>query len=246
MKKQRIAMYLPLAVTLLAAAGFFLRRSLYAGALDEKNLLLTGTPAEAAVWVCTLTGAALTVLASRKGALPQKADFSASLSAALGQILAAWGILLTVLLSSGGSALAGLWKTAGILSAPLLMWAAFDRVRGGQPFFGTYGVCSIFFALHLISHYQSWCADPQLQNYVFAFGGMLAMMLYAYQLCACCVGMGNPGIMRTAGLMAGYFCLVAAADTHQLYLLLGCAAWGLTGSVPGEERDTPQSPPTEA
>lgn len=249
MKKQRNVNLLPAGVLVLSCVGFFLRSMLYGRALDEKNLLLRQTPVEMLLWVCTLAAAVLILLGSRKQISAGKTvSFGTSLPAVIGHILAACGILLTVLLGAlfDMSALGKLWKLAGFLAAPLLLWAAFDRLQGKRPFFGAYGVCSVFFALHLISHYQSWCADPQLQNYVFAFGAMMALMLFAYQQCAACVGMGNRQHLQISGLLAGYFCLVAAANTRQLYLLLGCAAWAVTGACLPEDKGENNEPRTVA
>lgn len=230
--KRKMDIY-PIAAALLGGVGYLLRRGLYAVCVDEKNLLVRSHPLEWALWLCTAAALALAVYAAfREGKCKSyEKSFSASMAAAFGHILAGSGILLTVLLDTpaGFGLLPKLWKVFGLLSAPALYLAAFSRTRGKKPFFGLYGVVSLFFALHLVAHYQSWCADPQLQNYVFSFLGMLALMLLAYHQCAFCVDGGDSRLLRLSGLAAVYLCITALAKDGQLYLYGGCAVWALTG-----------------
>lgn len=233
MKQMLKPKYLPWAVGCLGLAGCALRGSLYALFVDSRGLLPRMHPAELALWGLTV----LTVLvlwgAVRRlsGSERYEDNFSVSLAAALGHILLASGILLTVLLHA--PALPGtvgkLWKLLGIISAPLLFYAAFSRVLGKKPLFLSYVVVCVFFALHLVCHYRVWCSDPQLQNYLFAFTGTLGLMLTAYYQAAACVGMGKRRMLLGVGLMTAYLCLVSLPDAGYPYLYLGGAAWTLTG-----------------
>lgn len=233
MKKMKNYDLLPLGVLLLSLVGFALRTGLYATGLDGKNLLVRWHPLEAALWVCTAAAAALCLASARQGYRVQQyaANFEGSVLSAFGHILAGSGILLTVLQEPvTGIALIGkLWKVAGMVCCPALYWAAFCRARGVRPFFGTYGLVSIFFALHLVANYQTWCADPQLQNYVFAFLAALMLMLFAYYQTAFCIDGGSSFLLRLTGLLAAYCCLTALAAMSAPYLYGGCAVWALTG-----------------
>lgn len=224
---------LPFEVWVLGVIGFFLRGGLYAFGPDEKNLLPAFHPLEAALWLVTALTAALVaaMVWKLKGTDAYADNFRPSLTSAAGHILAACGILLTVLLNA--PAMAGLiglvWKLLGILSAPLLVWAAVSRARGKCPFFLTYGIPCVFFAIHLVCHYQTWCSDPQLQNYVFAFFGVIALMLFSYYQAAFAAGTGSRRAQLAAGLLAVYLCLVNLANTEYLFLYLGGALWAGTG-----------------
>lgn len=233
MKKTKSADWLAPVIAALAAAGCALRSVLYLTAVDAKGLLLRNHPLELLLWVCTAAAAAVAVLAARRGCRDKSyaANFDASLPAALGHILAGSGILLTVLQGPAPSAelIGTIWKVAGIVSCPLLYGAAFCRVRGSRPFFGLYGMISVFFAIHLVASYQLWCADPQLQNYVFAFLASLALMLFAYYQTAFCVDGGSSFRLRLTGLLAVYFCVTALAAGTAPYLYGGCAVWAFTG-----------------
>lgn len=217
---------LPILAVILAIAGYMLRSALFTVAVDHKNLLIRGHPLEAALWICTAAMASVAVLDSlgthRRTNFEQ--CFRGSLISALGHILAASGILLTVLrqvMPLGPTA--PVWKMVGMGSAALLCLAGFQRALGKRVFFGSYALASVFFALHLVGHYQTWCADPQLQNYVFAFLGTLLMMVFCYQQAALCVDMGSSRQQRLSGLLAMYCCFAAMANMPdpQLYLCGG-------------------------
>lgn len=220
----------PLGALLLGAVGCVLRAGLYLVGTDHKGLLVSGHPLELILWVCTGVCVLLAFLAARqeKKITCYEDAFGPSMTAAFGHILAASGILLTALTGVAGMGLlARIWRLFGLLCAPALYWAGLSRARGKRPFFGTYGVCSLFFALHLVANYQSWCADPQLQNYVFAFLAMLALMMFAYQLCACCVDNGSGKLLGLFGMLAVSLSLIALAMDGRVYLYGGCAAWAL-------------------
>lgn len=233
MKKNRNLDLLPLAVLLLAAVGFVLRKGLYGAAVDHKGLLLRGHPLEVCLWACTAAAVVMALLAARQGYRIKSyaANFAASIPAALGHILAGSGILLTVLMESapGLGAIAVIWKVTGILSGLLCYLAGFSRARGSCPFFGAYGTAAVFFAIHLVANYQVWCADPQLQNYVFTFLASLMLMLFGYYQAAFCVDRSSSFRLRLTGLLAAYFCVVTLAAGAFPYLYGGCAVWALTG-----------------
>lgn len=222
---------LPAAAVVLGITGYMLRSGLYVVGVDIKNLLVRGHPLEIALWICTAAVAGISLLDSL--GMPRTEEynrcFRISLLSALGHILAASGILLTVLRQDLlMSPLQPLWKICGVGSAVLLCWAAFSRATGKRPFFGAYGLASVFFALHLVGHYQTWCADPQLQNYVFAFLATLLMMVLSYLHASFCVDMGKSRQQRMVGLLAMYCCFVALPNTLNPELYLGCGLFAVT------------------
>ena len=230
--------YLLWTVGVLGVLACGLRGSLYAFLTDARGLLPRSHGVVLALWGLTALAALLAVLAVRRpeGIELRENSFPASLSAAVGHILLAAGILLTVLLN--GPAMPGavgrLWKLLGVAAAPLLTWGAFSRSLGKKPFFLTYVVVSVFFAFHLVCHYRSWCSDPQLMNYVFAFTGCLGLMLLAYYQSAACVGMGNSRMLVLSGLLSAYLCLAALPQVQYPWLYVGGAVWSLTSLCPVE------------
>lgn len=222
---------LPAVAVVLGITGFMLRFGLYTVGVDLKNLLVRGHPLEIALWLCTAAAVGVSLLDGLAMPKIEEYDrcFRISLLSALGHILAASGILLTVLRQVlQMSPLQPLWKICGVGSAVLLCWAAFSRTMGKRPFFGAYALTSVFFALHLVGHYQSWCADPQLQNYVFAFLATLLMMVFSYLHASFCVDMGKSQLQRMVGLLAMYCCFVAMPNTQNPELYLGCGLFAVT------------------
>jgi len=226
----------PVAAAVMGAGGFCLRSGLYAAGLDHKNLLVSGHPLEAALWAFT---AAMVLLVMLDGLCQPKyraVAFGGALLPALGHILAGTGIVLTALFYEDlvTGPLVKAWKTVGFLCGPAFYWGAFCLLRRKRPFFGVYAVSCVFFALHLICHYQSWCADPQLQNYVFSFLGILLLMLLSYHRCAFCVSGEVSPLLRSAGMLAFYFCLTSLVNDPYPLLQLSCGLWALTGSAAAE------------
>lgn len=225
--------YLPWVVVLLGIVGCALRGSLYAFFVDARNLLPRMHPVTLALLAVTALTAGLVVLTVRccTGSERYRDNFPVSLPAALGHILLASGILLTVLpYPAVMPGLVGkLWRFLGIASAPLLCYAGFSRALGKKPFFLGYVAVSVFFALHLVCHYRVWCSDPQLQNYFFAFTASLGLMLFGYYQAAVCVRMGNRRMLLGTGLVTAYLCLVSLPNVDYMYLYLGGAVWSLTG-----------------
>lgn len=218
-----------------AAVGLFLRARLYAVAVDISNLVAVGHPLEWLLWLSAAAAAVLTALTVRNlpatRVSPYDTLFPASFFAAVGHILLATGILLTVLQQEPVqvSMIWTLWKYAGIASAPLLLWAAFDRARGLRPnVLGHAAVC-VFLVLHMIAHYQVWSSNPQLQDYVFAFLGAMGMTLFSYCHADFDAGDGNPRLLTAAGLMTLYLCVVELGYTDYPYLYIGGAVWAITG-----------------
>ena len=202
---------LPFEVLIMGILSWLLRRGLYTFGMDEKGLLKSNHPMEIMLWLVTILAAALIILTVRKlkGSNRFADNFRPSMAAAVGHVLAAAGIALTVLLNTApmAGAVGKLWKLFGILSAPMLLWAAFSRVQGQRPFVLTRVIPCVFFVFHLVCHYQTWCSDPQLQNYFFAFFGALGLAV---------------------GLLTMYLCIVNLAYTEYLYLYLGGAIWAGT------------------
>ena len=221
MKKPATFHPLSCGVLLFSAAGAFLRSRLYGIGIDEKNLLVRGHPLETALWILTALTALWIFLSAAKGKQPPAVRV---LPFALGHIGAAAGIALAVLSGGTATALVPLWKYTGLSAAVLLALTGLGAVREKRPFFGGYALASVFFALHLVGHYQGWCSDPRLQNYFFSFAGILALMLLSYYLAAEAIGRGSRGL-RISGLLAVFFCFVSLSGTQYPLMYALCGLW---------------------
>lgn len=249
MKKSTIARSLPLLAAGLGALSLGLRWALYAFAADSWGLLPVGHPLEILLWflsAAALVGIAVAVNGC-KGSNRYADNFGPSFPAAAGQILAAAGILLTVL--GNDPQMPGLvgfaWKLLGWASVPCLAAAAFARARGKRPFFLLHITVCLFLVFHLIDHYRGWSGNPQLQDYLFALLGTMALALFAFYLAAFEVGSGKRRMLLGMGLAAVYLCLVNLARTPYPYLYLGCGAWAFTGlCAPVPRRRPKEGEPT--
>lgn len=216
----------------LGALGLVLGRLLYALALDSRGLLVRNHPL--AYLLCLLIPAALVLVVSGvhkcTGAQEYPANFGPILWAALGHVLAAMAIALTVL-TANASALGepgALWRILGVLAVLGLLPAAWFRLRGKQPPFACYLALCLFLLSHLVSNYRQWCADPQILNYLFELLGIGMWMLFSYY-CACfCVGLGKRRMQLATGLLTVVFCLTNLGTGGNLLLSLGGVAFAAT------------------
>ena len=198
------------AVLSLGIGAGFLRRWLYAAALDEKGLLVRSHPIAIVLWVLVAAGALLILWATRccDGASFCEDSFAPSTLAVLGHSFMACTVLMMVLLVAFPlpGAIGLVWKVLGFATAAGLVWAGLCRKLGKLPFFGIYGGLCLFLLLYLVSCYQFWSGNPQLQDYVFELLALVAMVLYCYQLAALAAGMGNRKALAVFGLLTVLLC----------------------------------------
>lgn len=223
---------LPLAVLVLGAAAYCLRRALYAAALDEKGLLTPNHPLETALWAVVLAGAALTVLSVRKsdGSNTYEDNFCPALYGSLGHCLMGGTVLVMALNTSFSlpGPIGLVWRVLGFLSAPALVWGGICRKTGRKPFFGIHAAVCLFLLLYLISRYQIWSGNPQLQDYVFQLLALVSLTLFCYQQAAFDADMGNRKWLLATGLLAVLLCCAAVYGSEASGLYLCGAVWAVT------------------
>lgn len=233
MNKIPMEKQLPLPAAGLGLLALALRWALYALTADSWGLLPKGHPLELLVWLISAAafGSILLSLRAGKGSDRYEDNFPPSFSGAAGQILAAAGILLTVLLNRPQmpGAVGILWKLLGFASVPCLLAAGLARAGGKRPCFLLHITVCLFLVLHVVDHYRGWSGNPQLQDYVFALLGTMALAFFSFYLAAFEAGLGRRRILLGMGLAAVYLCLVNLARTPYPYLYLGCGAWAFTG-----------------
>lgn len=229
MKNLKKREYLPLAALLFGIFGLGLRRTLYRVALDEKNLLPLGHPLEIALWLLVLAGAAVICLSVRKldGPSDYTANFSASSIAALGHFLMGFCILMTVVLKEPSMAgTAGLlWKVTGFAAAPAFAWGGFSRLKGKQPFFLIHVAGCLFLLMHVLTHYQGWSANPQLQDYFFDLFAAVALLLFSYYTALFEAGAGKRRMQLATGLLSLMLCIISLSGTEFAGLHTCGAVW---------------------
>lgn len=219
---------------LFGIAALAMRRALYATAVDVKGLLVRNQPLGIALTVLTLGVLIRIALAVRKkdGDVCETHP-SANLPAALGSVAAAAGILVTAY--TGGnpmsSPLENAWYVLGLAAAPCLLLAGVARLFGKQPIFLLHVTVCLFFVVHIVTRYQLWSANPQLQDYVFALLGAMALMFFGFYTAAREAECGNDRMKLGMGLAAIYLCLAELARSSCPALYLGGAIWVLTDLI---------------
>lgn len=223
---------LPMAVLALSAAAWWLRRQLYAVAVDGKGLLMANHPLEIALWAVVLAGAVLIagVVSRLDGSRAYEDNFAASAPAALGHCLMGCTVLMMTLLYEVpmGGAVGRLWKLLGYLTAPAMIWGGFCRLKGRTPFFGIHAGLCMYLLLYLISCYQLWSSNPQLQDYVFELLAAVALVLFSYQCAAFEAGIGSRRKQLAMGLLAVLLCGAANFQARVPALYAGGCVWALT------------------
>ncbi len=210
MKKWNNYPLLPGAVLILSVAAYFLRRRLYAVAVDEKGLLIAHHPLGLLLWAVILAGAVLILLTVRKldGSRVYEDNFAPSNTAALGHFLMGCTALMMTLLSDFPlpDPVGTIWKALGLMTAAAMLWAGFCRTKGKKPFFGVHAALCLFLLLYLVSRYQLWSSNPQLQDYVFELLALVCLTLFSYHYAAFELGTGSRRMLLATGLLAVLLC----------------------------------------
>jgi len=228
---------LPIVMACLGLVLLGLRTALYAVALDEKNLLVSGHVLSWLIWAAAaacLVSASMAVLRTKDlGVVPVCAPV-----AALGDAIFAAAIGIAVIsLGTPFSVVEKIRMVLGYLSVPCLCYSAFCRMKGKPVFFGCFAAVCVFFALYLVSFYRVWSSNPQLQDYVFTMLTCVTVTIFAYQNAAHAVGSGNVKVWLGSGLLAISFGIAAVWGGEHPALYLAGAVWVLTEFLSDRTRD---------
>ena len=232
MKRNSGSYRLPVMMLIWGIAALFLRKTLYATAVDIKGLLLRNQPLELALTILTIGTLVRIVLAVRKqkGSCDYEDYSAAGIPGAIGNVAAGAGILITMLNATPGleNYLEYAWKILGYAAPVCLFLTGISRILGKKPFFLLHVVVCLFFVLHIVTRYQTWSGHPQTQDYIFSLLGAMALLFYGFYTAALEAGCGNYRMMRGMGLAAIYLCMAELARSSCPWLYLGGALWTLT------------------
>lgn len=232
MKRNSGSGMLPVWMLFWGTAALALRKALYATAVDARGLLLRNHPLEIALLVLTagvLIRIALTARKQKEASCYEEID-TASLPAAMGNVAAGAGILVTVLTAQPGmgSYLESAWRLLGMAAPVCFLLAGLARMLGKKPFFLLHVVVCLFFVVHIVSRYQLWSGHPQMQDYVFSLLGAMALMFFGFYTAALEADCGSRRMALGMGLAAIYLCLAELARSSCPWLYLGGIVWALT------------------
>ena len=233
------------AVMGLGAAAYCLRRALYTTAVDEKGLLIANHPLTFALWAVVFSGGLLIAGAVWKGGGSDRYEdnFGPSQAGALGHFLMAGTVLVMALRSDFPlpGPIGQVWRVLGFLTAPAMVWGGICRKTGRKPFFGIHAALCLFLLLYLVSRYQLWSGNPQLQDYVFELLAAVTLTLFAYQHAAFAVDMGSQRMLTAMGLLTVLLCggALYGAEMPGLYL---CGAVWAAVDLPKKDEVKPHDP----
>lgn len=212
--------------------GLVLRILLYTTGMDEKGLLITGHWAHIAIWLLTAVVAAAIFFFARpiEGPADYRDCYPVSLPAGVGALAAAAGILIASFseISAAQMPVQKVVWIFGFVTAAALVLISLCRLMGAKSHFLLHAAVCIYFALRMVSQYQLWSSDPQLQDYCFYLTAYVALMLSAYHHAAFGADMGNHRALWMVSLAAVYLCCLSLKGTQDTLLMLTCGLWAFT------------------
>lgn len=212
--------------------GLALRIVLYATGTDDKGLLARNHWACTAVWLLTAAVALLLFFQTRhiQGPEAYRDAFPVSYVSGLGAI--AMGVVVLVTTISGlknlDTNLGRVLTVVGFVAAVSLVFIGICRLMGMKPLFLCHGAVCIYFALRMVSQYQLWSSDPQLQDYVFYLMAYVCLMLTAYHHAAFDAGMGVHRWLWLLSLASVYLCCLSLKGNQDIWLLFTAGIWAFT------------------
>lgn len=227
MKEENKHGLLLIAVWALACGAAFLRRALYIHAVDAKGLLVRNHPLALLLWAVVVLGGALILLSVRKldGSNVYERNFEKCAPSGYVLLAAVIGWMVLMDRFSGMARFAQPLQVLGGLCVPALIWGGICRFRGRRPFFLIHGALTVFLLLLLISRYQAWSGNPQLQDYVFDLLALVALTLFSYQTTAFEADRGNRRLHLATGLLAVLLCGAALGRTDMTGLCAAGMVW---------------------
>lgn len=219
---------------LLGLLGLAMQGRLLAVGMDEKGLLISGTPWAAALWAESLVfvAAAFRVSRSQKGRENWAEDFPPCRTRGVLGLLG--GVLVAL---SGVGQLTGGQMAVGLLAViagGCMAFGGWCRFSGRRPSPMFHCVVCVFFVVRLVLSFRQWSADPQLQDYVMQLMASISLMLFAFHRASADAGVMNPRRIVFFSLCACFFCVNSLLDTSMRLLYLGAGAWCL-GAAPTME-----------
>lgn len=219
-----------------AGIGILLRFWLLGIGEDENGLY----PANHISWILLLAlSAALAVflflIAGQAGkSRSYRANFSASLSGAVGFAIAACGMVVSALqhFGTGGIILYRVTGALGFLAAAALVLGGFCRWKGTVPHFLVFALPCAYLGLRLFCMGHIWGDEPELHRFLLGFFATAATVMACYHLWGFSVGLGNRAASLLWSLLGSYLCLVAMPGSGDWPFYLGTAVWLFTNLCP--------------
>jgi hypothetical protein len=197
------------------------------GGTDDRNLYPAAHPGWILSWILTVVMAAAIFLMVRHAGDQRsyRSNFSASLPAAIGCVIAAVALLLTGirLVRSSVMLLDTLSGLAGALGGIALMAAAVYRYRGKRPHSFCYMLPCVFWGLYVFYIGRELGGEPEPVRYLFHFLATLSLIPAIYQLWGFSVASGDRKKCLFWCLLSAYLCILSApvSENGVMYMSMG-------------------------
>ena len=197
-----------------------LRWRLLTTAVDEKGLLAAGHPLGVASWILAGVAVLLAVLCFRKE--PKTVCLAGS---AVSGVLRAVAMIMACVLFWNSDFLG---KAAALAAAVTAAVSLGSLLRKKIPAAVLDIPMLVFFLLCLLSRYQVWSAEPEIQRYCFSLLALVCLMMATYQRSAVSLGMAKGRLFLGSGCLGVFFAFAAATDRGFAVLFLVLGTWMLT------------------
>lgn len=225
---------IPGAALTCALAGmmaWILRWRLLSTSVDEKGLLTAGHPLGIFSWILT---ACVIVLAV--GCFWKRPGRISVPGSPLGGLLRALAMSIACFLFLDQGILGKAAAVAAAVTAVLSLVSLLDSKKK-LPAAAADIPMILFFLLCLLSRYQIWSAEPEIQRYFYQLLALVCLMLATYQRSAIALGLAKGPFFLASGCLGVYFAFAAGADPSFTVLFLALGVWMLAelGTAKTEE-----------
>ena len=218
--------YLPLLALGFGIIGLLLRRWLFSGGLDAKNLIIPDHPANILSFVVLALDFGVFFLALQllTGKPAYRRLFPKSPLALCGSLAGSICLLMSVL---SNSAYTSILLVLGVAAALGMALGGLLRFGGKRPHVLCHGMIALYLILHLIFQYKQWSAEPELQEYFFPLLACIFVMLTAYHRTTLDHLYGSRKWFVFFNYSSVVLC-ITALDSEMWLLYLSFALWCLT------------------
>lgn len=259
MKRFFNAKYLPLMVLAACLPGIGLRLWTRGPGPDAGNLFEPRPLAWVLLWLFTAGVAFLIFWLAKELKHPgtYEENYPKSIYAAACSVPAAVCFMVTgylqlrghvALTNPAATAIDTVTGIAGIIAGICLILCALSRLQGKKPFFLLHAAVSLYLAIRLFSHCQSWQNHPQVVNVILPFAASLALMLASWHRGSFNVDLGKRPRCILWCLMSVYLCVLAIFSFEEPVFYGLCALWMMSDlcSLEPLQPQTMEEAPVEA
>lgn len=226
--KTKALHYVSLVCGILALA---IRTWLFSSAIDEKGLVISNHPANIVGYILIAAVPALLLVLALMPSPKLYYRHHKSFLALVGNIAGSAGIFYSAILDmlQRSGRLSIITGILGIAAGICLLAVAFARMKGTRPSYYLYAVVTIYLMLHILSRYQQWNIESQLQYYLPQLLAAAFLMLSAYFRAALAAGQKVTTSFLLCNQCALFFsCLAIGGETPLFYACM--SLWALTAN----------------